>query len=491
LTQASSPRGVHVRHPNCVYVDGRWLAPEVPRWIEVVSPDTEQVVARVAEGGGAEIDAAVAAARRAFDKGPWPRLPAAERAVALRKLAERLRPREPELAAAWTAQIGALASMAGGMAASGTRRLETLAALTERFAFESRVESPAAPVAMVVREPVGVVAAICPWNGPYPIMAAKVGAALAAGCTVVMKPSPETPLEAYIIAEAADDIDLPPGVLNLVCADREGSDRLVCHPDVDKVSFTGSTAVGRRIAGVCAERMARCTLELGGKSAAIVLDDYPIEAAGKTLARTITLLSGQICAMLSRVIVSRNRHDQLAEAVAREMTTIRVGRSDDPAAEMGPIAMRRQLARVEGYIAAGKAEGAELLAGGGRPAHLNEGFFLEPTLFAGVDNASTIAREEIFGPVLSLIPCDGEEDAVRIANESDYGLNGAVFTHDPQAAYRVARALRAGNVAQNAMRLDLDLPFGGFKQSGLGREGGEEGFMSYLETKTLLLETAP
>lgn len=484
------PADVNVRHPDRVYVGGEWISPIAGRWIEIVSPNTEQVVGRVAEAGLPEVHAAVAAARRAFDQGPWPRTAPAERVEALLRLAEALRRREPEIARAWTAQMGGLASAAPVVAASGTRKLEAIARLAGRFAFEAPVDSAVAKAALIVREPVGVVAAIAPWNGPYPIMIGKVAAALAAGCPVIMKPSPETPLEAYIIAEAAEEIGLPPGVVNLICADRDVSEALVRHAGVDKVSFTGSTAAGRRIGAICGERMARCTLELGGKSAAIVLDDFPVEMAGKVLARTITALSGQICAMTSRAIVSKARHDQLADAIAAEMKTIRVGYSDDPTTEMGPIAMQRQLERVEGYIEQGRRS-ADLRAGGERPSHLNRGFFIEPTLFANVGNHSAIAQEEIFGPVLSLIAADDEEDAIRIANESEYGLNGAVFTSDPAAAYRVARSVRTGNMAQNGMRFDLDLPFGGFKQSGIGREGGEDGLLSYLETKTILLEQSP
>jgi acyl-CoA reductase-like NAD-dependent aldehyde dehydrogenase len=318
----------------------------------------------------------------------------------------------------------------------------------------------------------------------------KVAYALATGCTVIMKPSPETPLEAYIIAEAAEAAGLPAGVVNLVCGHRDASDHLVCNPGVDKVSFTGSTLAGKRIASVCGERMARCTLELGGKSAAIVRDDFSIEAAANLLTGTITLMSGQVCAMLSRVIVPRKRHDELADAIAAAMKKVVIGPSDDPATQLGPLAMKRQLDRVEMYIAEGRAT-ADLVTGGGRPAHLNRGYFIEPTLFANVPNDSRIAQEEIFGPVLCLIPCEDDEDAIRIANASNYGLNGSVLTHDHEAAYRIARRVRTGGFGQNGLRMDFGLPFGGFKQSGIGREGGVEGLMAYLELKTILLDDMP
>lgn len=487
----SLPSGVDIRHPDRLYVDGAWQASSCVDPIDIISPDTEQVVARVAQAGTADVDAAVNAARAAFDNGPWRHTSPSERSATLLRFAEVLRRREPEIAKAWTAQIGGLASIAPGMAAGGTRKLEAIARLAKGFAFVRQVESNVAACAILSREPVGVVAAIAPWNGPYPIMIGKVAAALAAGCSVIMKPAPETPLEAYIIAEAAEEIGLPAGTVNLVCADRAASDHLVNSPGIDKVSFTGSTEVGRRIASVCGGRMARYTMELGGKSAALILDDYPLAQAGKILARTITALSGQICAMTSRAIVSRSRHDELVDYIVAEMRSIRVGRSDHPASEMGPVAMRRQLDRIQSYIAGARAQGIALATGGNRPAHLDRGFFIEPTLFAGVDNRSQIAQEEIFGPVLCLIPSDGEDDAIRIANQSDYGLNGAVFTTDPARAWHVARSVHTGSIAQNGLRLDLDLPFGGVKQSGVGREGGEDGLMAYLETKTILLDASP
>jgi NAD-dependent aldehyde dehydrogenases len=480
-----------VRHPDRLFIGGQWVEPAVPAYIEVISPNTEEVVARVAEARAADMDAAVAAARRAFDEGPWPRMRPAERARYLSAMAEKLAARSRELESAWTLQMGGLVTMAPFVVGPGTQAFSQAAALAESFEFEKRVHSDVAPCALIVREPVGVVAAIAPWNAPYAIMANKVAPALLAGCTVIMKPAPETPLEAYIIAECAEAVGLPPGVLNLVPAHREAADHLVCNPGVDKVAFTGSTAAGRRIASVCGSRIARCTLELGGKSAAILLDDMPTEEAAQILTQTITVMTGQVCAMLSRAIVPRKRHDELAEAIAQAMQKVKIGYSTDPETQMGPLAMKRQLERVESYIEKGKAEGATLVTGGRRPPHLKRGYFIEPTLFANVDNRSTIAQEEIFGPVLCLIPAEDIDDAVRLANDTIYGLNGAVLTHDAQAAYEIARRIRSGNFAQNSMRADFSLPFGGFKQSGCGREGGAEGLMGYLETKTILLDAVP
>lgn len=484
------PDGVNIAHPDKLYIAGEWVRPAGGGVLEIVSPNTELVVARTAEAGPDDMDRAVSAAREAFDNGPWPHTAPAERIAAFRRMIEHMRPRAGELATAWTAQVGGLSSFAGPMHGGSIATLDGIAGFAEAFEFVESRPTIGAEVGLIAYEPVGVVAAIAPWNGPFGIMANKVAYALLAGCTVIMKPSPETPLEAYVIAEAAEAAGLPRGVVNLVPSHREAADHLVCNPGVDKVSFTGSTVAGKRIASVCGERIARCTLELGGKSAAIILDDFPTEAAAPLLANTITIMSGQVCAMLSRAIVPRRRHDEIAEAIAAEMKKIRIGHSDVSDTQLGPLAMQRQLERVEGYIEEGRRT-ADLVAGGERPAHMNRGYFIEPTLFANVDNASRIAQEEIFGPVLCLIPCEDEEDAIRIANDSNYGLNGSVLTHDHDAAYRIARRVRSGAVGQNGMRMDFGLPFGGFKQSGIGREGGPEGLAGYVESKTILLDGMP
>jgi aldehyde dehydrogenase (NAD+) len=485
-----TPEGVHVKHSERLWIGGAWIPAHSGRTIELVSPNTEHVIGTVAEADEQDMDAAVTAARAAFDTGPWGRLSPAERIPFLERMTEHLEARHSELACAWTLQMGGLTSFAGPMTAGSTLGFKQIIALARQFAFVETRSSPVVRSALVAHEPVGVVAAIAPWNAPYGIMLNKVAYALAAGCTVIMKPSPETPLETYIIAEAAEAAGVPKGVVNLVCGQRAASDHLVCNPGVDKVSFTGSTLAGKRIASVCGERIARCTLELGGKSAAIVRDDFPINSAADLLTGTITLMSGQVCAMLSRVLVQRRRHDELADAIARRMQQVVIGHSDDPTTQLGPVAMKRQLERVEMYIGEGRRT-AELLTGGHRPGHLERGYFIEPTLFAHVKNDTRIAQEEIFGPVLSLIPFEDEDEAIRIANESHYGLNGSVLTHDADAAYRIARRIRTGAVGQNGLRLDFGLPYGGFKQSGLGREGGIEGLSAYLETKTILLDAPP
>jgi len=479
---------VHIKHPDRLFIGGQWARPSTSGQIELVSPVSEQVFARVSEAREADMDGAVIAARKAFDEGPWPRLSHAERGEYLRRMGKALEARVAELAAAWAEQIGGLKAMSVPMHMGGVMQYAFYADLASSYPFEVRQPSSIGGEAVIVREPVGVVAAIAPWNAPFMIMTTKVAPALLAGCTVIMKPAPETPLEAYILAEAAEEVGLPPGVLNLVPAHREAADYLVRNHGVDKVGFTGSTVAGRRIASVCAERIARVTLELGGKSAAIVMDDYDTVTLAKILTGTITVLTGQVCATLSRAIVPRKRHDELAEAIVEEMKAVRIGDPADPSTMMGPVAMKRQLERVEGYIKKGVEQGATLAVGGQRPSHMNRGYYIEPTLFTNVDNAMTIAQEEIFGPVLSLIPCEDEEDAIRIANESIYGLNGAVFTHDKDKAYDVARRVRSGAIGQGGLKMDFVLPFGGFKQSGLGREGGAEGIAPYLETKTILLD---
>ena len=486
------PDGVGIQHPESLFIGGRWVTPALGGTLDVIDPATEQLTARVAEASEADMDAAVHAARRAFDAGPWPTMSPADRARHLRAMAAHLRSRKDELIDAYIAEIGALPVMAGGMIPAATETLASYADIGERFDWVSK---PATgypnSVALVLREPVGVVAAIAPWNAPYAIMTQKVAPALIAGCTVIMKPSPETPLEAYILAEAAEAAGLPAGVLNLVPSHREAADHLVRNAGVDKISFTGSTAAGRRIASVAGERIARVTLELGGKSPAVVLDDFPIEAAATLLARTITVMTGQVCAMLSRAIVPAAKAEQYAAAIAAEMGRVKVGPPRDPATQMGPLAMARQRDRVESYVASGLEQGARLVCGGRRPPGLDRGYYIEPTLFTDVSPDARIAQEEIFGPVLCLFAARDTEHAIELANSTQYGLNASVLTNDANEAFRLARRIRSGNMGQNGMKADFNLPFGGCKQSGIGREGGVEGLAPYLETKTLLLDRLP
>jgi len=480
---------VNLRFPDHLYIGGRWVKPLAGGAIDVISAHSEQVIATVAEAGPEDMDAAVAAARSAFDEGEWPHLSPEERGAALGRLHAALERRVPELVAAWIDGIGALATVAPHVIGGGMFTLRYYADLGRDFPFvEPQAPADGIGEAMVVREPVGVAVAIAPWNNPFGIMISKVGGALLAGCTVIMKPAPETPLEAYIIAEAAEEAGIPAGVINLVTAGREASDHLVSNHGVDKVSLTGSTLAGKRVAQVCGERLARYTLELGGKSAAVVMADADIEAAAKVLTNTIIMSAGQVCATLSRVIVTREVHDQLVELIRKEMETVRIGDPFDPDVQLGPLAMERQRSRVEEYIGIGQAEGATLAFGGGRPRHLAKGWYVEPTLFTNVACTMRIAREEIFGPVLTVLTFDDEAEAIRLANDSDFGLFGAVFTADRDTAYRIARRMRTGTVSHNNFRFDPYLPFGGFKQSGIGREGGLEGIKAYTELKSILLD---
>jgi aldehyde dehydrogenase (NAD+) len=480
-----------IRHADRFFIGGQWVQPSSDATIKVIDPGTEELYFSVAEAQAADISRAVEAARQAFDTGPWPRLTHAERAGYLRAIGAELSRRSDDIGQIWPRESGVLHAIArfGGAGAQAT--FNAFADLAGTFAFEEPAKPTAGEFGLIVREPVGVVGAIIPWNAPMGLISNKVAPALLAGCSVVLKSSPEAPGEGYLIAEAAEAAGLPPGVLNVLTADREVSELLVRDPRVDKITFTGSTAAGRRIASICGERIARCTLELGGKSAAVILDDMDIETAAKTLSRAECFLSGQVCSSLTRIVVTRQRHDELLEALAGTFSQVRVGDPFNAQTQMGPLAASRQRDRVEGYIAKGISDGFTLATGGGRPKGLDRGWFVEPTVFGNVTNRSVIAQEEIFGPVLSVIPAQDEQDAIAIANDTIYGLNASVFTNDVNRARQVAGQLRSGTVGHNAFRTDFGVAFGGFKQSGIGREGGREGLLPFLETKTVILEGRP
>jgi acyl-CoA reductase-like NAD-dependent aldehyde dehydrogenase len=487
----ASKTNAPIQHADRFFIGGQWVPPSSSSTINVIDSGTEEVFFSVAEAQAADIAAAVTAAREAFDTGPWPRLTHAERAGYLRAIGAELKRRTEDIGQIWPRESGVLHAIARGGGAGAQVTFNSFAALAGTFPFEEPAKPTAGEFGLIVREPVGVVGAIIPWNAPMGLISNKVAPALLAGCTVILKSSPEAPGEGYLIAEAAQAAGLPPGVLNVVTADREVSELLVRDPRVDKITFTGSTAAGRRIASICGERIARCTLELGGKSAAVILDDMDIEAAARTLSRAECFLSGQVCSSLTRIVVTRSRHDQLVEALAGTFSQVRVGDPFDSQTQMGPLVASRQRDRVEGYIARGIEDGATLATGGGRPKDLDRGWFVEPTVFGNVDNHSVIAQEEIFGPVLSVIPAADEHDAIRVANDTIYGLNASVFTGDVNRAREVAGQLRSGTVGHNAFRTDFGIAFGGFKQSGIGREGGREGLLPFLETKTVILEGRP
>jgi acyl-CoA reductase-like NAD-dependent aldehyde dehydrogenase len=469
-----------------LFIGGCWETPSSDERLAVVDPAMEETVATVAAAGAGDVDRAIAAARQAFDSGPWPRLSPAERAAKLRIVAAELRRRQPDLARAISIEMGSTLKVTSGSVAGPPNLFDYYADMAEVLP-EVEPRERKGGLAFSVMEPAGVVAAVVPWNSPLNLSALKLAPALGAGCSVILKPAPSTPLDALLLAECLEAADFPAGVVSVLPAGNEVADVLVRDPRVDKVTFTGSTAVGKHIARVCADRLARVALELGGKSAAILLDDMDVEEAATKLLPASTMLTGQACSALTRVLVPRRRHDAFVEAFAEAMRRARVGDPFDPTTDMGPIALERQRERVESYVEIGKREGARLVTGGGRPEHLNKGYFVEPTLFTDVDNKMRIAREEIFGPVISVITYETEDDAVAIANDSDYGLYASVFTHDDDAVWRIGRRLRTGNVAKNAVIVDRTLPYGGFKQSGIGREGGVEGLRSFQEQKVVYL----
>jgi acyl-CoA reductase-like NAD-dependent aldehyde dehydrogenase len=468
-----------------IFIGGEWRSSVGDERITVISPSTEEEIASVPAGQPGDIDRGVAAARRAFDCGEWSAMPAAERARLLRKVADNLEARAPELVRAFVAEVGMPLAMAQASSAITSHFWRRDAELAELMDFESGRQW--ADGAGVVRlEPAGVVGAIAPWNGAIGAVSMKVSPALAAGCTVVAKPAWEAPTSSLILAEAIEAADLPPGVVSIVPGGRVTGEHLVRHPDVDKVSITGSTAAGRRVMELCAGRIARVTLELGGKSAAIIADDIPVESIVPSLIPGSIGFSGQVCAALTRVLVSEERHDEIVEVLASVFKAIPVGDPFDPATGIGPLISERQRTRVENYIALGIDEGAKLVTGGGRPARLERGWYVEPTLFTGVNSSMRIAREEIFGPVVCVLTYRDLDDAVAIANDSEYGLSGAVYATDLDLASRLARRIRTGQVFINGAGTVLDAPFGGYKQSGIGREGGPEGLQGFLETKLIV-----
>jgi betaine-aldehyde dehydrogenase len=410
----------------------------------------------------------------------------AERAAIVEKMADYFQQKGPDITQLLVDEMGApvQAMRAGEQASAGLLRM--YAKLAQETPIES-VRQGVSGAAIIRHEPIGVVAAITPWNGPLFILLLKCAPALVAGCTVVAKPSPEAPLDAYFLAEAAEAAGLPAGVLNIVPGGRETGEHLVRHPGIDKVSFTGSTAAGRKIGAICGEHLKRCGLELGGKSAAILLDDVDLATAVPTsVFLGLAFNNGQACAALTRVLAPRNRYNEIVEAFREVVNGLIVGDPHDPSTQVGPLIAARQRDRVESYIRSGLEQGARIAIGGKRPGQLTRGWFVEPTVFYDVNNQMRIAREEIFGPVGVIIPYDSEEEAIAIANDSDYGLAGAVFGVDPQRALHVARQVRAGTMGVNTFGVDICCPFGGFKASGIGREMGVEGLSAFQETKTLL-----
>jgi aldehyde dehydrogenase (NAD+) len=472
-------------HDSRFFIGGEWVAPGSSGTLTVTSPFTGKPIATVPAGAPADMDAAVTAARHAFDRGEWPRTSLDERVAVLRRLSELIGERIEDFAGLVTDEMGCPISLSRGFQSVGAKlALDAFLELAPDYPWSS-IREAVTGRALVVREAVGVVAAVVPWNAPLQISLMKLAPALLSGCTFVLKPDPKTPLNAYLLAELVAEAGVPAGVVNVVPADREASEHLVTHPDVDKVTFTGSSTAGRRVASLCGQDLRRVTLELGGKSAAVLLDDADVAAAAESLRIGSFRNTGQVCSLKTRVIVPRAREAEFLQAFTAVVSSMPVGDPRDPDTQLGPLVSEQQRSRVEGYIEAGRTQGARVVVGGGRPAGLDDGWFVEPTIFAGVDPAMTIAQQEIFGPVVSVISYDDEDQAVAIANDSPYGLNGSVFTADPEHGVRVARRIRTGTVEVNGCPAGFYAPFGGFKSSGIGREAGPEGFDAYVEIKSV------
>ncbi|MEA2312021.1 MAG: aldehyde dehydrogenase [Solirubrobacteraceae bacterium] len=474
-----------VTQESAVLIGGRWEPSLDGHTVPVISPATEEPIAHVTLGGVRDIERAILAARKAFDEGPWPRMSPHERAQVLARASVLLMERHDELAETITREVGTPIKQTMRSRVTNVRDMfdvhvamaETYPWVEIRDGMRSQVE--------IRQEPVGVVGAIVPWNVPFSLTSAKLAPALLTGCTVVLKPAEETPLNAFALAEILTEAGLPHGVLSVIPADRTVSEALVSHPAVDKISFTGSTGAGKKIAAVCGAQLKRYSLELGGKSAAIILEDADLE---QTLARLLPATinnNGQVCVNQTRIVAPQARYDEIVEAFTEGYRALAIGDPMDPGTDVGPLIHGAHRERVEGYIRSGREDGARITIGGGRPEGLDRGFYLEPTIFADVDNGMKIAQEEIFGPVLAIIPYRDEDEAVRIANDSPFGLSGSVWGPDTEHAATIARRVRTGNIGVNLFTLDFAAPFGGFKESGVGREYGPEGIAAFTELQSV------
>ncbi len=477
-----------MREYGKLFINGEWIAPTGGGTIDVISPASEEVIGRVPEAGAEDVDKAIAAARTAFDEGPWPHMSGAERADCMARVTAALGARTQEIGELVSNEMGTPISISTMVQASmPIMFFNYYVDLARSYEFEE-IRKGMMGSSLVAKEGVGVVGAIVPWNYPLYLTMAKLGPAFAAGCTVVLKPASEAPLNAHVLAECIEEAGLPPGVFNMVPgAGRVVGNQLVEDPRVDKISFTGSTEAGRAIMSKCGEQIKRVTLELGGKSACILLDDAPLDMAIPTAAQAAMLNSGQTCIAQTRLLAPRSTYDDVVARMTETVSQMKVGEPLDPTTTLGPLVSGRQRDIVEGYVNAGQEEGAKITTGGGRPSGFAKGYYVEPTVFAGVDNKMRIAQEEIFGPVLSVIPYDTVDEAVAIANDSIYGLSGGVWAGDPEKGLDVAKRIRTGTMSVNTMGMNLAAPFGGYKQSGIGRELGPEGILPYIEFKSIAL----
>ncbi|MFE5739690.1 aldehyde dehydrogenase [Streptomyces celluloflavus] len=469
-------------------VGGVWTAPATSDVLFVRSPHDQSLVGVVPEASVADVDRAVAAARAAFDHGPWPRLAPEERRRVVARFNELHSARADELASLITSENGSAIWFTGMLQRSLKDFNNDFIDIAAGFDWETELPGEGGRRTVVRRAPVGVVAAVIPWNAPHQSALVKMVPALLAGCTVILKPSPETAVDGLRLAELLAEAGFPEGVVSVLPADREVSEYLIAHPGVDKIAFTGSTAAGRRIAAVAGGQFKRVSLELGGKSAAIVLPDADVAQAAAALKGLSLGNNGEACIAQTRILAPRSRYDEVVDAIAAMMRDVTVGDPLDPATWIGPMVKQAQQQRVRSYIEAGIAEGARLVLGGPDAPDtpgLEKGFYVRPTLFADVTNSMKIAQEEIFGPVLAVIPFDTEDEAVAIANDSPYGLAGGVWTADPEHGLEVARRIRTGTFSVNGAARDMRTPFGGFKASGIGRECGAAGLSAYTEYQSI------
>jgi betaine-aldehyde dehydrogenase len=472
-----------------LFIGGEWVDPAGTATIDVISPHSEELVGRVPEGTNADIDKAVAAARTAFDDGEWPRMSPEERIAAVERFSGIYASRLGDMAEVISREMGSPISFAQlAQSPAPWMILNTAIQVAKEYPWEEQRTGVLGSPVTVRSEGVGVVGAIVPWNVPQFVTMSKLAPALLAGCSIVIKPSPETPLDAMLMAELIEEAGIPKGVVSIIPAGREVGEHLVRHRGVDKIAFTGSTAAGRTIASICGEQLKRVSLELGGKSAAIILDDADLAETIEGLKFASLMNNGQACVAQTRILASRDNYANVVDALGEMVSGMTVGDPSDPATEIGPLVAERQQERVDKYIALGQEEGARLVVGGnGRPAGIEKGWYVQPTVFADVDNSMRIAQEEIFGPVLAVIPFDDVDDAVRIANDSEFGLAGSVWTGDPEGVgMDIARRVRTGTFGINQYTMDFIAPFGGFKASGIGREFGKEGLEHYIEVKSIV-----